>query len=119
MQQWINDDQHDDMQAFADEGEFELVAVRLAGSGAIEENNNECERNINAVARSITYRAERIRINRCLKGYRVYVCQACNGHVFISKHGDWDESYRCPSCGKANEYRLELWDDMGKRRGAK
>ena len=47
MKQWAQCDQHDDIQAFFEEGEYELVAVRLAGSGCVEENNNACERNIN------------------------------------------------------------------------
>ena len=115
MKQWAQCDQHDDIQAFFEEGEYELVAVRLAGSGCVEENNNACERNINLVAKSITYRSERIRINRCLKGYTVWTCEACNACLFISKYDDWEAGYHCPSCSATNQYTVEEWDTKPKK----
>lgn len=102
---WTKDDLFDDYQLFYDLGAYELCAIRLANSGAVEENNNAEEKNINDVAKSISYTQEVKMIRRLLKDTLIKNCLSCNAYVFVDEqiqNISINDITSCPQCLAVN-----------------
>lgn len=118
--QWANDSMFDDYQCFYELGAYELCAIRLSGSGAIEENNNADEKLINAVAHSISFEQERKLIDEALVDAVIKTCLDCNSVVFVDESSQGvsiDHIDSCPQCLRANFSDVTEFNSR-KKRGA-
>lgn len=98
----------DDMMIFWDAGEYEMVAKRLVGAGAVEPNCKEAREMIK-VAKSVTEVEELEIIEVCFKNVSVVECTYCNFHHFIPGYcnvSDWLGNNACHSCGEAGYNKL-------------
>ncbi len=100
--QWAGDgDGHGSYSCMYENGYYELCADYIAGSGAIKENNNEEEKNIKAVAASMSFTAIKRRTNAFFKTVkpRVLICNSCNHHAFFDSSFESTEELMTWSCG--------------------
>lgn len=109
LAQWANNDYADDYKLFYENGFYELCAVRIWESGAIECLQNAEEKNIRDVAKGISYRIERRMINQALKDVTTVKCESCGAYHFLDSSYSVEEylTYRCGSCGEKGSLKVK------------
>ncbi len=123
LSQWIQEDYWDDMAIMYSEGDIEMMASHMLGTGAIDSQNaclDDDQRRLEKGVECLGNRFERLskkkqqaRYDAVFKGTHLFGCLDCN-HVSFVKDGNEKlyakELQECWSCHSKN-IEHSMWDD--------
>lgn len=123
LSQWVQEDYWCDLAIMIEEGDLELAAESLLGSGAIDSKQDFLDPNCAVIEkeieklgrkfRKLSKKEQSKRYNAVFKGTHLFECEDCN-HVSFVKYGNEelykDELTECWSCGSKNVKHTK-WSD--------